>query len=45
MEAALGPELIQEANKLLLSPRDPNMVKQNPQMAQELAQRIQERIS
>lgn len=45
VEAALGPELIQEANKLLLSPRDPNMVKQNPQMAQKLAQRIQERIS
>ncbi|XP_049646693.1 glutathione S-transferase theta-1-like [Suncus etruscus] len=45
VEAALGSELIQEANKLLLSPRDPNMVKQNPQVAQKLAQRIQERIS
>ncbi|XP_055976940.1 glutathione S-transferase theta-1-like [Sorex fumeus] len=45
VEAALGPELVQEAHKLVLQPRDPRDVQKNPQAAQKLVQRIQERLS
>ncbi|XP_057348461.1 glutathione S-transferase theta-1-like [Manis pentadactyla] len=44
VEAALGPQLIQEAHRLVLQPRDPQLVQQNPQLAQELVQRLQERL-
>lgn len=44
VEAALGPQLVQEAHRLVLQPRDPQLVQQDPQLAQELVQRLQERL-
>ncbi|XP_006903014.1 PREDICTED: glutathione S-transferase theta-1-like [Elephantulus edwardii] len=44
VEAALGPELVQEAHKLVLQPRDPQETRRDPQVAQELVKRLQERL-
>lgn len=45
VEAALGPELVQDAHKLVLQPRDPRDAQQDPRLAQELVHRLQERLS
>ncbi|XP_030192436.1 glutathione S-transferase theta-1-like [Lynx canadensis] len=45
VEAALGPELVQNAHKLVLQPRDPRDAQQDPRLAQELVHRLQERLS
>lgn len=44
MEAALGPELVQEAHKLVLQPRDPRDAQRDPKLAQELVHRLLERL-
>ncbi|XP_007520872.1 glutathione S-transferase theta-1-like [Erinaceus europaeus] len=45
VEAVLGPELIQEAHRLVLQPRDPREAQRDPQVAQILVHRLQERLS
>ncbi|XP_077016322.1 glutathione S-transferase theta-1-like isoform X2 [Tamandua tetradactyla] len=44
VEAALGPELIQEAQKLVVQPRDPQEAQQDPQLVQKLVQLLRERL-
>ncbi|XP_032731908.1 glutathione S-transferase theta-1-like [Lontra canadensis] len=45
VEAALGPELVQDAHRLVLQPRDPRDAQGDPKRAQELVQRLLERLS
>ncbi|XP_058387886.1 glutathione S-transferase theta-1-like [Diceros bicornis minor] len=44
VEAVLGPELVQEAHRLVLQPRDHREAQLDPQLAQKLVQRLQERL-
>ncbi|XP_012383695.2 glutathione S-transferase theta-1-like [Dasypus novemcinctus] len=44
VEAALGPELVQEAHELVLQPRDRRETHQDPQLVQKLVQRLRERL-
>uniref|UniRef100_A0A7N5JTQ4 glutathione transferase n=1 Tax=Ailuropoda melanoleuca TaxID=9646 RepID=A0A7N5JTQ4_AILME len=45
VEAALGPELVRDAHRLVLQPRDPRDAQRDPKLAQELVQRLLERLS
>ncbi|XP_037352766.1 glutathione S-transferase theta-1-like [Talpa occidentalis] len=44
VEAALGPELVQEAHKRVLQLRDPQDAPRDPQVVQQLVKRLQERL-